>query len=304
MKGLCKSNLKLLALILLAFVQPTNASETPLEPRAIMQFSSTLHESSALASRGKNLWTLNDSGNGALIFKLDNIGNELNSFRMANTINSDWESLASDAHFLYIGDIGNNFNRRRKLTIYRIAWEDIEKPEPSAQRITFIYADRRSGLPMSHDFDAEAIAIHGNEIWLFTKNRGDRNSNLYRFPKLPGHYRPKTTQVLPVNSLVTAADIHPKTRQLVLISTKKTSEGGKTLLWLAPTSDAGVDWANHKSMEIAPHDQWEAVVWDSESSGIFLTHENNKRGFAGLAKLSQEALSRGLLRDYQRPSTE
>ena len=304
MKGLCKSNLKLLTLILLALVQLTNASETPLEPRAIMQFSSTLHESSALASRGKHLWTLNDSGNGALIFKLDKIGNELKSFRMANTINSDWESLASDANFLYIGDIGNNFNRRRNLTIYRIAWEDIEQPEPSVQRITFIYADHRSGLPMSHDFDAEAIVIHGDEIWLFTKNRGDRNSNLYRFPKLPGHYRPKTTQVLPVNSLVTAADIHPKTRQLVLISTKKTSKGGKTLLWLAPTSDAGVDWANHKSMEIAPHDQWEAVVWGSESSEIFLTHENNKRGFAGLAKLSQEALSRGLLRDYQRPSTE
>ncbi|MAA54525.1 MAG: hypothetical protein CMK43_05020, partial [Porticoccaceae bacterium] len=173
MKGLCKSNFKLLALILLALVQPTNSSETPLEPKAIMQFSSALHESSALASRGKHLWTLNDSGNGALIFKLDKIGNELNSYRMANTMNSDWESLASDANFLYIGDIGNNFNRRRKLTIYRIAWEDIEQPEPSAQKIPFRYADYRSGLPMSHDFDSEAIAIHGDEVWLFTKNRGD-----------------------------------------------------------------------------------------------------------------------------------
>ena len=82
MKGLCKSSLKLLALILLALVQPTNASETPLEPRAIMQFSSTLHESSALASRGKHLWTLNDSGNGALIFKLEALSLKLQALSL------------------------------------------------------------------------------------------------------------------------------------------------------------------------------------------------------------------------------
>ena len=285
-----KRRFKSLALLLGTLCLPIHSIETLTKPQIVARFKPAINESSGLAIWGKHLWTLNDSGNGPSIFKLDKNGNELGSYRIANTKNYDWESLASDDDFLYIGDIGNNFNRRKKLTIYRIAWKGIEQPYSPVGEITLVYADYKPGQPISHDFDAEAIAIYRDEIWLFTKNRGDGNSNLYRVPKVPGRYKPKPTQVLPVSSLVTAADIHPKTGQLVLLSTKKTPKGGKTLLWFAPTSKAGVDWANHKSMEVSPHDQWEAVAWDSETNEIFLTHENNERGHAGLAKLSLEAL--------------
>ena len=291
MRCSCKHNFKSLAVLMGVLCLPIYAIEKLTEPRTIVRFKPAINESSALASQGKHLWTLNDSGNGPYIFKFDKNGNELGSYRIANTANSDWESLASDNKFLYIGDIGNNFNRRKALTIYRLAWKDIEQSYLPADRITFMYADHKQGLPISHDFDAEAIAIHNEEIWLFTKNRGNGNSNLYRFPKVPGRYLPEPTQVLPVNSLVTAADIHPKTGYLALLSTKKTPEGGKTLLWLAPTSEDGVEWASHKSIEISPHDQWEAVVWDDQTGDIFLTHENNERGYAGLAKLSGEILN-------------
>ena len=97
---------------------PIYAIETLTEPKTIVRFKPAINESSALASQGKHLWTLNDSGNGPYIFKFDKNGNELGSYRIANTANSDWESLASDNKFLYIGDIGNNFNRRKALTIY------------------------------------------------------------------------------------------------------------------------------------------------------------------------------------------
>lgn len=100
---------------------------------------------------------------------------------------------------------------------------------------------------------------------------------------MPGNYEIEKSQTLPVDSLVTAADIDPLSGQLVLLSTRRRSLDRETTLWHAPTTEDGVVWAESQSWQILPQDQWEGVLWGSDSEILRLTHENNEQGFSGLA---------------------
>tara|TARA_B110000037_G_scaffold107865_1_gene124995 strand:+ start:2915 stop:3799 length:885 start_codon:yes stop_codon:yes gene_type:complete len=265
-------------------------SASDLEVTKLMFFENSLNESSGLASHGGFLWSINDGGNRNEVLKLSQAGDRINSIEITNAVNIDWESLAQDEEYLYVGDIGNNFNRRNIFTIYKVAWHLLDNNSAEAEIITFSYSNYKKGNFGSHNFDAEGIAIREQEIWLFTKNRGDGNTDLYRFPKIPGHYEPKKSQSLAVESLVTAADINPLTGALILLSTRRQEEGWVNILWSAPTTDSSVIWDSSRSINISPSDQWEGVLWKRSDGSIFLTHEKNTRGAAGLAILTSEAL--------------
>lgn len=265
------------------------AADPPLKLRQLARFDDSIQESSGVAQHGDSFWTHNDSGNDPVLFELNRHGQQRRSVRITNAENVDWEAMAHDREFLYVGDIGNNLNARDELCIYRVAWDSFSRNTAEADLITFAYGDRRPGKPFAHNFDAEALAVRGEELWLFTKNRGDRRTNLYRFPKVPGHYVPKSSQSLPVDSLVTGADIHPETGNLVLVSNRRTSEAIEKILWCAPTTDGGVDWSRVKSSSIVPVDQWEAVLWQRDAARLILTHEQNERAYGGVAAVSAEA---------------
>ena len=37
--------------------------------------------------------------------------------------NVDWEDIAQDGKYIFIADVGNNYGKREKLTIYKVAKE-------------------------------------------------------------------------------------------------------------------------------------------------------------------------------------
>jgi len=252
----------------------------------VTEFPDLLEESSALAIADEVVWTLNDSGNTAVLFALSLQGQILAEIPIGNARNVDWESLAQDDSHFFVADTGNNLNSRDRLVIYRIPKPRLDSENIAAELITIRYAGYESGNLSSHNFDAEALAVRGDELWLFSKNRGNGNSDLYRLPKLPGNYVVEISQSLPVRSLVTAADIHPETSELVLISSRREDFGSQSLIWFAPTTDDGVDWERHRFAHLAPSDQWEAVVWLDEAE-VLLSHESNTRGFAGLGRFQK-----------------
>ena len=257
-----KNSTQKIRLILIGFLWcPINGLSAEIDVQGVVRWGDEVNETSGLASDGSHIWTINDSGNPNRLYRFSPDGNSLGSVLISNATNVDWESLGHDENFLYIADTGNNLNLRREFTIYRVALGSLERTSVEAELITISYKDYISGNLRSHNFDAEAIAIRGDEIWLFTKNRGDGNTNLYRFPKVPGTYEIEKTQTLPVDSLVTAADIDPLSGQLVLLSTRRRSLGRETTLWHAPTTQDGVVWAESQSWQILPQDQWEAVSY-------------------------------------------
>ncbi len=283
---------KVLSALLLLLLVACDSGSPPVRITQLQEavsFEAALHESSGLALRGEFLWTINDSGNTAEIHRLNRQGELLASIEVKNAENRDWEAMAQDEDYVYLADTGNNLNRRDEFFIYRIAWDSLDEAGDSvaAEVIEFSYGDREPGSPRSHNFDSEALAVRGDELWLFTKNRGDGRSNLYRLPTQPGRYKPMPSQSLAVGSLVTGADIHPESGELVLVSTMRRLGGSQKYLWIAPTSEEGVVWEGMRSLRFRPVDQWEAVAWKSGGEKLYLTHEGNARHSAGLATLDK-----------------
>ena len=152
-----------------------------------------LTESSGVAvSRAQPgvLWTLNDSGNDPLLFATDTLGRDLGTFRVTGARNEDWEAIrvarCGPRTCLYIGDIGDNAERRHDIVIYRV-------PEPMVSRAG---GSRPGGAPASRPtvraaalrvrypdgpHDAESLLVTpAGDLLLLTKS--GRAIRLYRVP--------------------------------------------------------------------------------------------------------------------------
>ncbi len=158
----------------------------------------TLNEISGLEQLNETtLVAINDSGNEAEIHLLDLNGKLLKTVLVKNATNVDWEDLARDDHYLYIGDIGNNQNKRKDLCVYKVKINDIlSKKEVVAQKISFYYSDQKEFPPQKRmlNYDAEGMIVYKESIYIFSKNRTDPwtgISTVYTLPKQAGTYKAK-----------------------------------------------------------------------------------------------------------------
>lgn len=181
---------------------------------------SSANESSGLARHQNNqsLWTHNDSGGKAELYEIDFSGKLLSTLKVPQATNVDWEDLAqSPDGTLFIGDMGNNSNQRRDLTIYALS------PETNTTEvITFRYADQQAFPPSeeSRNFDSEAFFYYNNTLYLFSKNRSKTNRfvKLYSLPAQPGDYAIPPRDSIYIKSQVTAADVNPSGTTFALLT--------------------------------------------------------------------------------------
>ncbi|WP_022826083.1 T9SS type A sorting domain-containing protein [Hymenobacter norwichensis] len=193
-------------------------------------------ETSALQYTSQQLWTLNDSGNSPLLYKLDPAtGNITQRVRIGNFPNVDWEDLAADAQYLYIGDFGNNNGDRTDLRILRVRKADINSAAldtVDAQAIQFSYPDQTTFTPgtNNHNFDCEALFYANDSLHLFTKNWADRQTKYYTVPATPGTHVARLKARFNVNGLITAASVNPTGTEACLLGYNNSN--GSTFLWL------------------------------------------------------------------------
>ncbi len=133
-----------------------------------------------------DLWLLNDSHNPADLFRFDPIAGKLLEVRHLPVANFDWEDLAFDpVGNLYIGDFGNNYNRRRNLRIFRY------NPSTGAlDSIQFRYPDQTAFPPArveDWNFNCEAMVFFRDSLHLFSKNsfKGNFYTKHYVLPATP-----------------------------------------------------------------------------------------------------------------------
>ncbi len=167
-----------------------------------------------------SLWWHNDGGHGAELFLSDSRGNLLWKGALPGAINRDWEDLtADDKGNIYIGDFGNNLNRRRDLAIY------IYNPASGAlDSILFRYPDQQAfpPEPRYQNFDMEAFFWFQDSLHLFSKNRlhrGNYYTKHYTLPARPGAYEAMLRDSLYLKKrVVTAAAISPDGRSVALLA--------------------------------------------------------------------------------------
>lgn len=168
-------------------------------------------------------WTHNDSGGKPEVYRLSKTGNRIvQVVSLEGVENDDWEDLATDGTWLYIGDFGNNGGKRTNLAVYKVAWNKIPNEGNVTLKpdiIRFAWSDQPDQHPKAykHNFDCEAIFCAGGSIWLWSKNWGNLHSRLYKLPAMAGTYNLKPVYEFDANLRVTGADYDTATKTLALV---------------------------------------------------------------------------------------
>lgn len=239
-------------------------------------------------------WTHNDSGDGPVLYAVTVDGRLLGRFRVEGAEASDWEAITADGQGrLIVGDIGNNANDRRDLTVYRLpeprvplgAPEPVEGAVTVERAVRFHFPEQRAFPPEARNFDAEALFWDpqraGGTLYLLTKHRGDMATVLYRFDTLePGASVALSARGRFVvggdphrfGGMVTGADLSPDGRYLAVLTYHALFIFGRP-----PTGD---DWLAHLHLRVdfdqdvtqqAEAIAWhgDALVFTNEQGGIF-----------------------------------
>lgn len=178
-------------------------------------------ETSGLIFLNGKIITHNDSDGGNFLFEIDSLsGDIIRTITIENASNTDWEDISIDDEFIYIGDIGNNYGNRTDLGVYRISISDFTSSENvSAEQITFHYADQIDFTPAPEEtgFDAEAMTVIGDSIFVFTKNWIAETTVIYGFPKAIGDYDVMPIATIDSQGLITGATYNSSADVIILI---------------------------------------------------------------------------------------
>lgn len=181
-----------------------------------------IEESSGLAYYNSKLWTINDSGGLPILYAFDTLTGEVVQRLSVMGSNVDWEALADDDEYIYIGDFGNNSGTRDDLTIYLVNKDNIPDEgdaSVTSSTIKFTFSDYsvESVISRNHNFDCESFFATEDWLFLFSKNRGDQQSKMYRLPKESGNYVAELMATFNTMGLITGADINRTSNEVTLV---------------------------------------------------------------------------------------
>jgi len=198
----------------------------------------TLKEVSGLyLEDAQSFWWLNDGGHPPTLYKTNGRGVITDSLHFPKLKNNDWEDLTIDNDGnIYIGDFGNNSNKRQDLRIY--------KYHPETQQldsISFSYSDQKEFPPnrLLWNFDMEAFLWHNEKLHLFSKNRIGQGNYYCKHYTLDDTGEVQSAilkdSILLKNRVVTAAAISPDKKTVAMLAYDY-----KKLLGVFPFSRASI----------------------------------------------------------------
>lgn len=194
-------------LIVFPVTAQRNAAHRKLRPDKTFAIDKQIPEASGLAYWNGRLYTHNDSGVPKL-FALDTAsGKIIESYALPGTVNTDWEDLAQDSVYFYLGDTGNNTGARDTLRILRIEKKSLLGRSPKIDSITFCWPEKKlKGRNKKINYDCEALIATADSLYLFTKEwRKKRRTQVFSLPNSPGLYTAKFRSQMKSQVLITGA---------------------------------------------------------------------------------------------------
>lgn len=246
-------------------------------PALTCNLGGTLVENSGMVFWNDKLWTHNDGGGAAAVYELDTTGSITRTIVVSNATNVDWEDIAQDDLYIYVGDFGNNSTgNRTDLKIYRLAKSEIlASNSVVADIIRFSYPEQVLGPATSNstDFDCEAMIAKNGKIYLFTKQWTSQGTALYEFPATPGSYSASLLGTLNVGGLITGADIEVDNNIIVLTGYNAPFLNRFIYLLYDFTGNAFFA-ANKRKVAVGGSRQTEAVAFRNPEF-IYISNENS-----------------------------
>ncbi len=179
-----------------------------------------IRESSGLIKVDNRLWTFNDSGGRAELYQIsERNGHILKTLKIQNARNRDWEDIAYDENYVYIGDFGNNRGNRRDLKVYKIPRSALRTQKSvRAEVISFRYSDQKEfkSKKNNNNYDCEAMVAHHGKLYLFSKDWKDNKTRLYELTTQSGKHIAKYIATFNTQGMVTGASINEELDILLL----------------------------------------------------------------------------------------
>jgi hypothetical protein len=162
-------------------------------------------ESSGLVDEGRTVYTVNDSGDDAVVYAIDARSGETTARTTYAGSVEDVEGMAPGRdHALWVGDIGDNRQRRDDIAVYRV-----RPGQRDAPRFTLRYPDG------SHD--AETLLVHPRTGRVFVVTKSPFGGTVYAAPSRLDEGGINRLRVFAhVGGLVTDGSFYPDGRHLVL----------------------------------------------------------------------------------------
>lgn len=176
-----------------------------------VQLPEKLKEISTLEYDDGYFWGLNDSGGEAEIYKFHpETGKIIQTVSVSNATNHDWEEMAMNEDYIFIGDFGNNDGNRKDLAIYYFKKNEIGEGNletVNAHKIEFNFPEQKNFSPGSRatNFDCEAMFYHNGKLHLFTKEWTNYATTHYTLEVKPGKQVAQKIENFKTNYMVTGA---------------------------------------------------------------------------------------------------
>lgn len=234
--------------------------------KRIGKLQNSIYESSGLTTipGSSMLITLNDGGNPPELYFINQNGRITNQLTINDHKNKDWESVTIDTQGnIYIGDFGNNANKRKDLTI--IKYDTLNK---SSSKIQFSYPDQSAFPPSPNElnFDCEAMFWANDSLYLVSKNRGKGPVRLYSLPSVEGSYRASLVDSINITGMITGADYSIDKKEIALL--------GYGHVYIFKTTDT-IDFKHPKSVGYYGRlAQSEAIAYDKND--LLISNEGGK----------------------------
>ena len=183
-----------------------------------ISLSKKIDETSGLEIIDGQFITHNDSGGDPKLYYLDKKGKIVFERTLEGVKNNDWEDITKDDQFIYVANMGNNFDTRKNLSIVKTP---IDPSSSEAELIEFNYPEQVKFTTAYNQsqYDAEALIAIDDYLIILTKNKLKKITEIYALPKIAGKYEAKKIGSLNTQSIITGGDYDPDTKLLALTGT-------------------------------------------------------------------------------------
>lgn len=250
--------------------------------KSLGQVSKKLEEASGLAASVRNpgyLWTVNDSGNPAEVFLIDQQANIKLTCELSNAVNRDWEEIRvgieDSISYVYVADIGDNEARYDLKFIYRFR----EPLLGNERTMTFFDTDTLILQMPDGKRDTETLMIDPLTHDLFILSKREDSIGFYRvqFPFAKDTFQPERLFRMPFKNIV-SGDISPDGQEVVL------KNYDAIFYWKKTGEESIADLLTKAPVELPYHreKQGEAITWALDGSGFYTLSESPKNHWADL----------------------
>ncbi len=194
-------------------------------------------ETSGLVHLNGELFTHNDSGGKPEIYVLDTLGGPVKrTIFIRGAENKDWEALTFYNQTFYIGDFGNNSGKRRNLGIYRVPYKKGADTLDVSDRIEFFFPEQEdfSDKGKNHHFDTEAMVVHRDSIFLYSKSWDDNICRVRVVPDVQGKHPAPVIRTFPGSGLITDAHFDEQGKRIIFTGYNLNTGILRPFIWIFP----------------------------------------------------------------------